>query len=642
MEELEKRNREVEYTEKDIQVLEGLEAVRVRPGMYIGSTSAVGLHHLVWEIVDNAIDEVHDGGCDHIIVTLFEDDSVQVEDNGRGIPTGINEKSGISTLETVFTVLHAGGKFGGNGGYKAAGGLHGVGASVVNALSIKYEAWDKHAGKEYYFACENGGQISQHIKEIGPATTTGTTVKFKPDPTIFKETTHFEYTIVRDRIRQLAFLNKGLKITLIDKRDNTTEEFCYEGGLREYIAFLNNTKEKVHEGVIYVEGAENNIEVEIAAQYNTTYNSTIYSYCNNINTPNGGTHEEGFNLAFSKIINKYAREKKLLKDNEDPLTKEDIREGLTAVISVKHENPEYEGQTKGKLGNSDIRPVVNKILSEQLETFLLENPKEAQAILNKIVLASKARISARKAREATRKSALGFTSLPGKLADCSRKDPTRSEIFIVEGDSAGGSAKEGRNREFQAILPLRGKILNVQKASENKIFDNAEINTMITAFGTSVGSEFDIEKLRYHKIIIMTDADVDGAHIAVLLLTFFYKFMRPLIEGGYVYIAQPPLYKAVQGKQTRYAYSEEEMMQIHKEWDPNGKINLQRYKGLGEMDKEQLWETTMDPETRVLKQVKVEDIIEADGVFEMLMGDEVEPRKEFIVSNAKFATNIDF
>ncbi len=643
MNEQEKKVHNSEYTEANIQVLEGLEAVRKRPGMYIGSTSGRGLHHLVWEIVDNAIDEIHDGGCDTITITLFTDHSIQVEDNGRGIPTGIHPKTGISTVETVFTILHAGGKFGEGGGYKVAGGLHGVGASVVNALSESFEVWDYHQGKEYYIAFANGGKPVSHLKEVGPTQLSGTTVKYRPDATIFTETRDIDYQTLKDRVRQLAFLNKGLKIILKDLRTDVTESFHYEGGLKEYIKFLNQNKQPITPDVIYVEGTENKIEVEVAAQYNDSYVPNIYSFCNNIFTQEGGTHEEGFRLAFNKVINNYAKAKKFLKDTDDPLLAEDIREGLTAVISVKHENPEYEGQTKTKLGNSEIRPVVNKILSEQLERFLLENPNEAKIIMEKIMLAAKARVSARKAREQTRKSALSmFSSLPGKLADCSCRDASKCEIFIVEGDSAGGSAKEGRSREFQAILPLRGKIINVQKASQTRVLDNNEIGTMITAFGTSFGPDFDINKLRYHKIIIMTDADVDGAHISTLLLTFFYNFMRPLIEGGYVYIAQPPLYKASQGKVEKYAYKEEEMDEIRKELEPKGKFTLQRYKGLGEMDASQLWETTMDPATRVLKKMHLEDIIEADGVFDMLMGDKVEPRKDFILANAKFAKNIDF
>lgn len=635
------KGRKDEYTDDNIQVLEGLEAVRKRPGMYIATTSSKGLHHLAWEIVDNAIDEALQGTCDTIKVTVTKDNEIMVEDNGRGIPVGIHKKTGFSTVQTVFTILHAGGKFGEGGGYKVSGGLHGVGASVVNALSVKFEVWVGHDGKSYYMCFENGGKVKEPLKVIGDAEHTGTTVKFKPDPLIFTETTVFDYNVLRDRIQQLAFLNKGLKIIITDDRTGTTETFHYEGGLREYVSFLNKNRQPIQKEIIYVEGTENGIEVEIAAQYNDSYQPSIYSFCNNIFTQEGGCHEEGFRFALSKVINNYAKAKKYLKDADDALTNDDVREGLTAVISIKHPNPQYEGQTKTKLGNSEVRPIVNKIFSEQLERFLLENPDEAKIVVEKSILAAKARVAAKKAREQTRKTALSFSSLPGKLADCSCKDATLSEIFIVEGDSAGGSAKTGRNREYQAILPLRGKIINAEKARQEKVLDNQEIGTMITAFGTSIGPEFDISKLRYHKIVIMTDADVDGAHICVLLLTFFYRYMKPLIEEGHVYIAQPPLYKLTQGKNLVYAYKEEEMIKIRTELESNGKIGMQRYKGLGEMDAQQLWETTMDPEKRVLKKVTLEDAMDADGVFDMLMGEKVEPRKNFILENAKFVKNLD-
>ena len=630
-----------QYTSDNIQVLEGLEAVRKRPGMYIGTTSSRGLHHLVWEIVDNAIDESLAGYCDTIRVNITPDNSIVVEDNGRGIPVDTHKKTGISTVETVYSVLHAGGKFGEGGGYKVSGGLHGVGGSVVNALSVKFEAWVAREGKLHYILFENGGKCVEHLHVIGETTKRGTTVKFKPDPTLFTETVEFNYETMRDRIRQLAFLNKGLRIVLKDERTEKEESFLYEGGLKEYVVFLNQNRTAIHQNVVYVEGEANGIEVEVAAQYNDSYQQSIYSFCNNIHTHEGGTHEEGFRMSLTRVINNYARNNKFLKDNDENFSQDDVREGLTAVISVKHPNPQYEGQTKTKLGNSEVRGVVSKIFAEQLERFLLENPDQAKIIMEKVSLAAKARVAAKKARELTRKSVLNtFNTLPGKLADCSSRDASKSEVFIVEGDSAGGSAKQGRNREFQAILPLRGKILNVEKARTEKVFDNQEIGTMITAFGTGVGADFDIEKLRYHKIIIMTDADVDGAHIATLLLTFFYRYLRPLIEEGYVYIAQPPLYKISYGNMTKYAYKEEEKDEIFAQY-PNVKLNVQRYKGLGEMDAEQLWETTMDPEARVLLKVRIEDAIEADTTFDMLMGEKVEPRKEFILTNAKFVKNLD-
>ena len=630
------------YTEENIQVLEGLEAVRKRPGMYIGTTSSKGLHHLVWEIVDNAIDEALAGFCDTINVIISKDNEVTVTDNGRGIPTGIHPKTGISTVETVYTVLHAGGKFGEGGGYKVSGGLHGVGASVVNALSKYVEINVYKDGKQTYLRFENGGKIAVKPTVVGDTTLTGTHVKFAPDPEIFTETTEFEYKVLQERIRQLAFLNKGIRIILSDERTGQTDSYYYVGGLKEYVEYLNKGKAAIHPSVLYYDGDESNIEVEIAAQYNDSFIPNIYSFCNNINTQEGGTHEEGFRLALTKVINNYARNNKFLKDNDENLTADDVKEGLTAIISVKHSNPQYEGQTKTKLGNSEVRPIVNKLFSECLERFLLENKDEAKLIMDKVILASRARLAAKKAREITRrKNVLEFSTLPGKLADCSSKDASKCEVFIVEGDSAGGSAKSGRNREFQAILPLRGKILNVEKARQDRVFENQEIGTMITAFGTGVNQDFDISKLRYHKVVIMTDADVDGAHIRTLLLTFFYRYMRPLIEEGHVYIAQPPLYKAEIGKKVFYAYSEEEMNKIRNEYKDSKFSSLQRYKGLGEMDASQLWETTMDPSQRVMLKVHLEDAIEADRVFDMLMGERVEPRKEFILTNAKFVENLD-
>jgi DNA gyrase subunit B len=630
------------YTEEQIQVLEGLEAVRKRPGMYIATTSSKGLHHLVWEIIDNSIDEALAGYCTNIDVTITKDNEIIVVDNGRGIPIGIHKKTGVSSVETVFTILHAGGKFGEAGGYKVSGGLHGVGASVVNALSSRLEVWVKLGGKQYYIRFENGGKVVEPLHEIGVAEGTGTTVKFKPDNTIFTETVEFHYETLRDRIRQLAFLNKGLNITIKDDRSDALESFKYDGGLKEYVKFLNANRQVLHNQIVYVEGEEANIGVEISCQYNDSYIPSIYSFCNNIFTQEGGTHEEGFRFALTKVINNYARTNRFVKEADESLTSDDVREGLTAIISVKHPDPQYEGQTKTKLGNSEVRGIVNKIFTEQLERFLLENPDQARIIIEKSMLAAKARVAAKKARELTRKSALSISTLPGKLADCSSRDATLSEIFIVEGDSAGGSAKQGRNREFQAILPLRGKIINAEKAREEKVLDNQEIGTMITAFGTNIGVDFDVTKLRYHKIVIMTDADVDGSHIRTLLLTFLYRYMKPLIEDGYVYIAQPPLYKVMQGKGVHYAYTEDQMDKLREQLKDGGKMNVQRYKGLGEMDAEQLWETTMDPERRVLLKVDLEDAIEADTVFDMLMGEKVEPRRDFILTNAKFVKNIDF
>ena len=633
------------YDEHDIQVLEGLEAVRKRPGMYIASTSEKGLHHLVWEIVDNGIDEALAGYADTIKVLVDKENVVTVEDNGRGMPTGIHEKTGISTVETIFTVLHAGGKFGG-GAYKVSGGLHGVGASVVNALSEWLEVKVYNGGKVYFVRFENGGHVIEPLKVIGECEKDkhGSVVTFKADPTIFTETTEYNHETLRERLRQIAFLNKGIKIIFTDLRveeeSKKMEIYHYEGGLKEYVTYLNRNKTPIHEQVVYCEGEEDKIQVEVAMQYNDGYVPNIYTFCNNINTGEGGTHEEGFRLALGRVINNYAKENGLLKKDDDNLSSEDVREGLTAVISVKHPDPQYEGQTKTKLGNSEVRKIVSNIFGEQLQRFLLENPNEAKIIVEKASLASKARLAAKKARELTRrKSALEISSLPGKLADCSSKDAEICEIYIVEGDSAGGSAKQGRNSKFQAILPLRGKILNVEKARLHRIFDNNEIRSMITAFGCGVGDEIDTSKLRYHKIVIMTDADVDGAHIRTLLLTFLYRYLRPVIEEGYVYIAQPPLYKVQKGNAVRYAYTDPQLEVIKKEL--GDRLNIQRYKGLGEMNPEQLWETTMDPEARTLIKVTIDDAIEADGVFSMLMGDEVEPRRNFIIENSHFVKNLD-
>ena len=631
------------YDESDIQVLEGLEAVRKRPGMYIGTTSSRGLHHLVWEIVDNAIDEALSGYCDTIEITLMEHDIVKITDNGRGIPVGIHEKTGKSTVETVYTILHAGGKFGG-GGYKVSGGLHGVGASVVNALSEWLEVEVHKDGNIYFQRFENGGQAVDELKIIGTTAETGTKVKFKADATIFKEGTTYDYEIIKERTRQLAFLNKGLKLILTDERvdKERSHTYYYEGGIKEYVSYLNRNKSRIHDEIIYVEELQDNITVEISMQYNDGYQPNIYSFCNNINTQEGGTHEEGFRLALTRVINNYAKNNNFVKKDDEALSGDDCREGLTAIISIKHPDPQYEGQTKTKLGNAEVRRIVSSVLANQLESFLLENPQTAKIIMEKCLLASRARMAAKRAREITRrKSALEISSLPGKLADCTSKDPTVSEIFIVEGDSAGGSAKMGRNREFQAILPLRGKILNVEKARIDKIFNNNEIRSMITAFGTGINDEFNIEKLRYHKIVIMTDADVDGGHIRTLMLTFLYRYLRPLIEGGFVYIAQPPLYLFKYGKEEHYLYEVEELEEMREKVGANVKVNIQRYKGLGEMNAEQLWETTMDPDHRVLLQVQLEDAMEADMVFDMLMGEKVEPRREFIQENAKYAENLD-
>lgn len=627
------------YTAQDIQVLEGLEAVRKRPGMYIGSTSQRGLHHLVWEIVDNSIDEALAGYADHISINIDKDNIVTVEDNGRGMPVGIHAKTGKSTVETIFTVLHAGGKFGG-GAYKVSGGLHGVGASVVNALSEYLEVFVHLDGKVYFMRFEKGGLPVADLKVIGDTDKHGSIVRFKADPTIFTETIVYDHTVLRDRIQQLAFLNKGIKIDFNDERTDQNYSYFYEGGISEYVNFLNKNKNPIHEDVVYCEGEEEGIQVEVAIQYNIGYMPNVYSFCNNINTHEGGTHEEGFRAALTRIINNYAKDIGMMKKDEESLQGEDVREGITAIISVKHPDPQYEGQTKTKLGNSEVRKIVSNVFSQQLERFLLENPATARIIVEKSVIASKARLAAKKARELTRrKGALEVSSLPGKLADCSSRDPKLSEIYLVEGDSAGGSAKLGRDREFQAILPLRGKVINVEKARMHKIFDNNEIRSMLTAFGCGLGDELDTDKLRYHKIVIMTDADVDGAHIRTLLLTFFYRFLKPLIEGGFIYIAQPPLFKVSKGNSIQYAYSDAELELIKAEL--GDRLNIQRYKGLGEMNPDQLWETTMDPQVRTLIKVDVEDALEADMVFEMLMGDEVEPRRNFITENAQFVKNLD-
>ena len=633
-------NQQNTYDESQIQVLEGLEAVRKRPGMYIGSTSGKGLHHLVWEVVDNSIDEALAGYCTRIDVIIHEDNSITVIDNGRGIPVGLNAKLQKSTLEVVMTVLHAGGKFGGEG-YKVSGGLHGVGVSVVNALSEQVIVTVKRDGRIHQQEYRRGAP-QYDLKVIGETEETGTQTRFKPDPEIFTETTIYDYETLVGRIRELAFLNKGIQITLTDERTGMNDSFHYDGGIVEFVKYLNKTREPLHEQPIYVEGAKDHIQCEVAMQYNDGYSENLYSFANNINTHEGGTHESGFKSALTRIINDYARKMGFVKESESNLSGDDVREGLTAIISVKIPEPQFEGQTKTKLGNSEVRGIVESLFSEKLLQFLDENPSVARKIMDKGLQAARAREAARKARELTRrKSALEVSSLPGKLADCSSKDAAISELYIVEGDSAGGSAKQGRDRHFQAILPLRGKILNVEKARLDKILSNLEIRAMITALGTGISDDFDITKARYHKIIIMTDADVDGAHIRTLLLTFFYRFMRKLIEEGYVYIAQPPLFKIERNKTVRYAMNEKQRDEAIAEFGEGAKLNIQRYKGLGEMNADQLWETTMDPSSRTMLQVRIEDAIKADLMFDTLMGDNVEPRREFIQQYARYVKNLD-
>lgn len=635
---------EAKYDSSAIQVLEGLEAVRKRPGMYIGTTSSRGLHHLVWEIVDNAIDEALAGYCTHIEVTICKDNSIIVKDDGRGIPVDIHPKTGRSTVETVYTVLHAGGKFGG-GGYKVSGGLHGVGASVVNALSDWLEVTVYRGGKVYYQRFSNGGHPDAPLKEIDTCDEdrTGTTVHFLPDDQIFTETTVFDYDVLKTRLQELAYLNKGLRISLYDDREaDKKDSFHYEGGLVEYVQMLNKNKNPIHPTIIDVDGEENDIRVEVAMQYNESYNSSIYSFVNNIITPEGGTHEDGVRRALTRVLNRYASNAGILKEKDDPLTGEDVKEGLTMIISVKHPNPQFEGQTKTKLGNSEVRGIADKIFSQTLERFLMENPDQARAIIEKSMTASRARVAAKRARELTRrKGDLDITNFYGKLSDCKSKDASISEIFLVEGDSAGGSAIKGRDSMTQAILPLRGKILNVEKARLDRALSNEEIRTIITAFGTGIDEEFDLSKLRYNKIIIMTDADVDGSHIRVLLLTLFYRFFRPIVEAGHVYAAQPPLFCIKHGKTIKYVLNEEERDEYLASLSPNTKYDIARMKGLGEMDAEELNETTMDIHKRVLRQITVDDTMAADEVFSKLMGEEVEPRREFIETNAVFVENLD-
>lgn len=634
-----------EYDASQIQVLEGLEAVRMRPGMYIGSTAKEGLHHLVWEIVDNSIDEALAGFATHIQVFIEADNSITVVDNGRGIPVDIQAKTGRPAVETVFTVLHAGGKFGG-GGYKVSGGLHGVGSSVVNALSTQLDVRVYKNGQIHYQEFKRGAVVAD-LEVIGTTDVTGTTVHFTPDPEIFTETTEFDYKVLAKRIQELAFLNCGLKISITDKRSGMEQEehFHYEGGIGSYVEFLNDKKDVIFETPIYTDGELEGIAVEVAMQYTTSYQETVMSFANNIHTHEGGTHEQGFRAALTRVINDYAKKNKILKENDDNLTGEDVREGLTAVISVKHPNPQFEGQTKTKLGNSEVVKITNRLFSEAFQRFLLENPQVARKIVEKGILASKARIAAKRAREVTRKkSGLEISNLPGKLADCSSNDASQNELFIVEGDSAGGSAKSGRNREFQAILPIRGKILNVEKATMDKILANEEIRSLFTAMGTGFGADFDVSKARYQKLVIMTDADVDGAHIRTLLLTLIYRFMRPVLEAGYVYIAQPPIYGVKVGSEIKEyiqpGIEQEEQLKtaLEKYSVGRSKPTVQRYKGLGEMDDHQLWETTMDPENRLMARVTVDDAAEADKVFDMLMGDRVEPRREFIEENAVYST----
>ena len=634
-----------EYNDSDIQVLEGLEAVRKRPGMYIGTTDVKGLHHLVWEIVDNSIDEALAGFCKNIEIIINKDNSITVKDDGRGIPVGIHSKTGISTVETVYTVLHAGGKFGG-GGYKVSGGLHGVGASVVNALSSSVTVTVYKEGKIHETKFENGGKTIQPLTVIGDCdiNRTGTTVTFKPDPTIF-DTTIYDYETLMVRTRELAFLNKGLKLTLRDDRDNedtTGESFYYEGGIAEYVKYLNKNKTPIHEEIIHLEGEEDGVMFEVALQYNSSYTDNIYSFVNNINTHDGGTHEEGVRRALTRLVNNYARKANILKEKDESLTGDDVKEGLTMIVSCKHPNPQFEGQTKGRLGNSEVRKIADSVFSTGFDRFLMEHPDEAKIIVDKAITASRARVAAKRARELTRrKGGLELTNQWGKLADCSSKDPSISEIFIVEGDSAGGQAKQGRDAKTQAILPLRGKILNVEKARLDRILGNEEIRSMITAFGTGIGDEFNIEKLRYHKIIIMTDADVDGSHIRTLLLTLFYRFFSPIIEYGHVYVAQPPLYKVTHGKTFKFILTDEELDEYLKSLPASTKYVINRNKGLGEMDKDELCETTMNIEHRTLRKITIEDAILADQVFETLMGEEVEPRRAFIEENAIYAENLD-
>ena len=626
-----------QYDASQIQVLEGLEAVRKRPGMYIGSTSSAGLHHLVWEIVDNSIDEALAGFATHIEIEITKENHIRVTDDGRGIPVDIQEKTGRPAVETVFTVLHAGGKFGG-GGYKVSGGLHGVGASVVNALSTDLTVQVFKEGNIYEQSYKRGAVLDD-LKIIGKTDKHGTSVYFVPDPEIFQETTVFEFDKLANRVRELAFLNKGLKLTITDFRaeEPVKKSFCYEGGIKSYVEHLNKSKQVLFEEPIYVEGEQDGIQVEVAMQYTSGYHTNLLSFTNNIHTYEGGTHESGMKTALTRVINDYARRQKLMKENEEKLSGEDVREGLTAVVSIKHPDPQFEGQTKTKLGNSEARTITDRLFSTHFDKFLMENPQVARKIVEKGILASKARLAAKRAREVTRKkSGLEISNLPGKLADCSSNDPTITELFIVEGDSAGGSAKQGRSRHFQAILPIRGKILNVEKATLDKILANEEIRSLFTAMGTGFGGDFDLSKARYQKLVIMTDADVDGSHIRTLLITLFYRYMRPAVEAGYIYIAQPPLYKLKQGKNEYYIQNDEELEEKLKELPAHPKPQLSRYKGLGEMDAEQLWETTMNPENRSMLQVSVEDAAEADQILDILMGDRVEPRREFIESNAKY------
>ncbi len=636
---MEENEKVTHYGDNDIQVLEGLEAVRKRPGMYIGNTNEAGLHHLVWEIVDNAVDEALAGYCDDIEVEIGKGNVITVKDDGRGMPTGTNAKTGLSTIETIFTVLHAGGKFGG-GGYKVSGGLHGVGASVVNALSDWLEVRVYRDGNVYFMRFENGGHPVEPLKIIDKCSQerTGTTVTFHADPTCF-ETTIYNWDILHKRLQEMAFLNKGIRITLIDHREDERKEiFHYNGGIIEYVNMLNKNKQPIFDDVVYVEGREDDILIEVAMQYNDSYNSQIYSFTNNIHTTEGGTHEDGVKQALTRVINNYAKQAKILKDNDDSITGEDTREGLVMIVSCKHPNPQFEGQTKTKLGNSEVRKIASDVFGNGLERFLMENPDAARAIVEKCMTASRARLAAKKARELTRrKGDLDVTNFYGKLSDCKSKDPSECEIFLVEGDSAGGSAKKGRNSMTQAILPLRGKILNVEKARLDRALSNEEIRTIITAFGTGIGDEFNLEKLRYNKIIIMTDADVDGDHIRVLLLTLFYRFFKPIVEAGHVYAAQPPLFSIKHGKTIKYVLTEEEKNEYIASLSPNTRYEIGRMKGLGEMDAEELYETTMDIEKRVLRQITVEDTIAADEIFSTLMGEEVEPRRKFIEENAKYA-----